>query len=706
MSDKDPNPQLTIDERMLRNATWGASLMTVAGLIFVVVGFTIAEINSWKDYVLLGAPAMLFVLGLIGLIFLRKKRIVIGTGIIFIANLVMPVILSIFQTDVGWAIFLYTVMSSGLLILRTLPQKSRRWAMIVTVVALVVIAAVEVADPAFRISPADELLVVIIAATSIITLAFMLQAGLDLWSSGRIRDRIIVLMLIVLLPVLIVSGWYNVRSQRQEIEIMLLQKAEAIAVSGAATIGYLFEDAIVSGILTTDDVFDTDYVKFWEFDPESYEFDGDPSSLDKYHTAYDAYTDVYWQELVEAYLVDQDDLIYTIPVDINGYLPTHNLRWSAWDGSPARDRSKRIFDDPVGIKAARNTEPVLQQIYPRPGTGETLWDVSAPIYVNGEHWGAFRVGMELTENLERVQNATVRSVATTAGVIALVFGFAWFFGGYLSDPLERLSEAAVRASSGDLSGTIDIPNRGEITTLANSFSSMMSQLRVLLDELEQRVADRTRALETSTEVSRRLSTILEQGLLVRDVVEQLQTAFGYYHAHIYLYDENKEYLEMVGGTGEAGRTMLAQGHKLQKGQGLVGRAAESNQIIIIPDVSVEQGWLPNPLLPDTKAELSVPISAGQEVIGVLDVQHNITDGLTEQDAALVHSIANQVAIALQNAQAYTRAQQDAEREALIASIGQQIQSAINVEEALQIAISQLGQALGAELSQVELRVTD
>lgn len=259
----------------------------------------------------------------------------------------------------------------------------------------------------------------------------------------------------------------------------------------------------------------------------------------------------------------------------------------------------------------------------------------------------------------------------------------------------------------------------EQAELSTAYSQILSQLRVTPEELQKRidfyqeretlltahtaelemkVAERTKALVTATEVSRRISgsiNIARQQLIV-EVVEVVNSSFDFYHTQIYFFDPTGNELVLEAATGEAGKIMLQKGHRISKGKGLVGRAAETNVPVLVSDVSADPGWLPNPLLPETKSELAVPISSGELVIGVLDVQHNIPHGLGTEHEGVLQTVANQIMIASQNARLLMDAEQRAEREALITSISQKIQNTTTLENALQVAVREVGRALGAK----------
>lgn len=309
----------------------------------------------------------------------------------------------------------------------------------------------------------------------------------------------------------------------------------------------------------------------------------------------------------------------------------------------------------------------------------------------------------LSESLAPVRNQQRTFIVTGLIVLLLASVGAALFGQRLAQPVINLTQTAVRVSEGDLAIQARVETADELGTLARAFNVMTARLRQTIALQEQRISERTRALELSSEVGRRLSTILDKKELINEVVSQVQNAFNYYHVHIYLFDHKGEYLLMVGGTGKVSQEMLAAGHRIAKGKGLVGRAAETKAAVLVHDVRSNPNWLPNPRLPDTVAEVAVPILAGDDVIGVLDVQHNIRSVLRQEDADLLQSIANQIAVALQNAEAYERSQRQAQREALINEIGQKIQSTATVDMALKTAVRELGQALSANQTIVKLK---
>ncbi len=305
------------------------------------------------------------------------------------------------------------------------------------------------------------------------------------------------------------------------------------------------------------------------------------------------------------------------------------------------------------------------------------------------------VFQDQSEAMQPVQAQTTYVVVLALIIFVVALFVALGLAQIISGPMLRLNAVAERVAAGDLLAQATVETGDETGTLARTFNSMTAQLRDLIGTLEQRVADRTKAMATSAEVSRNLSTILNERQLVIEVVEQLKAAFDYYHVHIYLLDKTSGDLIISGGTGDVGAALLGTGHKVSKGKGLVGRAAENNVPILVSDTSQDPNWLPNPLLPDTKSEAAVPIATANEVLGVLDVQQDKVGGLKQEDIDLLQSLANQIAIALLNARSYVEIQQRAEREARIISISSKIKGTTSLEAALQTTVRELGRTLAA-----------
>lgn len=313
------------------------------------------------------------------------------------------------------------------------------------------------------------------------------------------------------------------------------------------------------------------------------------------------------------------------------------------------------------------------------------------------------VGVKLGEENTAQTNAIATQIITVTlvtTVIALVLAIvlAIFISQQLTRPVIALTDVAQKISGGNFDVKADVNSGDEIGTLASTFNTMTVRLKQAFEEVRRRAL----TVQTSAEISRRLSAAMNPRQLAIDVVEQLQAAFGYYHAHIYYVEEISGDLVMSGGTGEAGAIMFARGHRIPKGRGLVRRAAETKAVVLVEDTAQAADWLPNPLLPETRSELAVPILLGEQVLGVIDVQQNVVNGLDQNDVELLQTIASQVAISLQNARVLEQSQQRAEYESLVNAIAQRIQRTTTIEDVLQTVVREIGIAVGAHRVQAKL----
>lgn len=179
---------------------------------------------------------------------------------------------------------------------------------------------------------------------------------------------------------------------------------------------------------------------------------------------------------------------------------------------------------------------------------------------------------------------------------------------------------------------------------------IVRELELLRTDLEGQVLERTADLRTVIEVGRASASFLELDRLSREVVELVRDRFDLYYAGLFLLDEAGEEAVLQAGTGEAGRIMKDQGHRLRVGgRSMVGTACAERQAQVALDAGREPVRFDNPLLPKTRSEMALPLVVGERVLGALDVQSTQATAFSEGDVALLQLVADQVAVAVDNA---------------------------------------------------------
>jgi len=266
----------------------------------------------------------------------------------------------------------------------------------------------------------------------------------------------------------------------------------------------------------------------------------------------------------------------------------------------------------------------------------------------------------------RAVNTTVRRSAGIAVVAVLVAGaMSLYIARGIGDPLSELADVASDIAAGDLERTARIERRDEIGTLARAFNTMTSQLRGLIGQLEQRVAERTRELETrssyleaSAEVGRAASTMLDVDELIQAVVDLVNDRFDLYYVGLFLLDETGEWAELRAGTGEAGQQMLAQEHRLLVGgESMIGQCVARRDARIALDVGEEAVRFDNPLLPKTRSEAALPLRSRGRMFGAMTVQSEEAAAFDRDTVTVLQTMADQVAVALDNAYLFAEAEE-------------------------------------------------
>ncbi len=370
-----------------------------------------------------------------------------------------------------------------------------------------------------------------------------------------------------------------------------------------------------------------------------------------------------------AFLIDSSGLILAMPE--SGYAKIG-----------VEPEELRENEDPylnIMERVPKGLQPVFQGMI-RGETGLTLIPLQetsyylafAPIEATGYRLGFLAPESEMAAAYLQAQSIIAQENQTTRNfglvLLVIVTGIAILIGTgtgqLLTNPLNQLTATVQKIIAGDLSAKAPEKSSDEIGVLARAFNSMTLQLREILENLENRVSERTTELRVATERLQRraaqfeaiaqtasaISATQDLETLLPNITRVISQHFGFYHVGIFLIDEEKSYAVLRAANSEGGKRMLERGHRLKVGEvGIVGFVTSRGQPRIALDTGADTVHFKNPDLPNTRSELALPLRLGNQIIGALDVQSTEAGAFSNEDVNVLTVLADQVSAAIQNA---------------------------------------------------------
>ena len=269
---------------------------------------------------------------------------------------------------------------------------------------------------------------------------------------------------------------------------------------------------------------------------------------------------------------------------------------------------------------------------------------------------ALLVEQDMSEALDAIFSSLQVNLVITLVLFILGGAAALGITRSIFRPVENLVQTATQIASGNLEGVANVESEDEIGSLAKVFNIMTSRLRELINSLEDRVAERTNALqrralqlETIAKMSREITSILQIEPLLARVVERIQKAFNFSHVNIFLVDFQTQQLKLF---SSSGNEVLKNSVLEIDGVSLNAKAVRTNSPVKVPDVLLCPDYLADPGLPNSRSELIIPLHMGDKVIGTLDVHSAHPDAFSADDTLVLQSLGDQIAVAIENAWRY------------------------------------------------------
>jgi len=324
--------------------------------------------------------------------------------------------------------------------------------------------------------------------------------------------------------------------------------------------------------------------------------------------------------------------------------------------------------------------------------GELFKIAFAPLILDGKSPGIIGIVFSTATTADLRNQIVLLSLIAAFIVTALATTIAVIFGRTLIvRRLINLATSAGQIANGQLNVVVSGgDSRDEMGVLATAFNNMTTQLHSVIDSLEMR----TQQLRASAEVGRAATSILDADQLLRETVNLITERFGFYYTAIFTPDATDKIAVLREATGDAGRTLKERGHQLPvTDQSMVGAAILTHRARIALDVGQGAVRFANPLLPDTRSEIALPLKVGDRVIGALDVQSTQANAFDEANAEVLQTMADQLAVALTNAQTLGRAEQQARVLSRLNQLSRDLALATTLDAISVAAVSNIAQTV-------------
>lgn len=208
-------------------------------------------------------------------------------------------------------------------------------------------------------------------------------------------------------------------------------------------------------------------------------------------------------------------------------------------------------------------------------------------------------------------------------------------------------------------------------------------------------------LQTTAEVSKSASTILDAKELMNQAVNLIQERFNFYYVGLFLVDEGGEYAMLRAGTGEAGRQMLEAGHRLiVDGESMIGWSVANAKARIALEVNKEAIRFDNPYLPGTRSEMALPLTSRGQCIGALTVQSTEEAAFSEEDIAVLQTMADQLAMAIENTWLYQKTVRRLEEAETLGAVSATLTRSLDLDHVLQSIVDSATRLIPASTSGV------